>query len=147
MNARFALTGTLTSALGLLLNGAAYALVLKGFYQSHPAGPPEFVGQLHREPGQLVGWALAVSALAMGFLVTVVMRWSGTRTFLDGLRRGTILGLLFWACVNFGLFASSHVFSQAAALVDWVCSALCMALCAAFAAWMLGRGPAAASAR
>lgn len=50
-----------------------------------------------------------------------------------------MIGGLYWAGIDFGLYASSNNFSLPSTLVDIVLSALCMALSAAFAAWMLHR--------
>ena len=91
-------------------------------------------------PGELVGWAMAVTALTMGFLITTVMHWAGARSFGSGLKYGSILGLLFWASVNFGLYASSHYFSTASVFADYASSTAVMTLSSAVAAWILGRG-------
>jgi hypothetical protein len=140
MNKRFLLSGLAATCANLLLHAAVYFLFLKEFYRSYPAGSEEFVKQLNRPADQLVGWAMAISALTMGFLIAAVMRWAGARTFIAGLKYGAILGSLFWVSVNFGIFASSHVFSAASVLVDCVCSSSVMTLSSAVAAWVLGRG-------
>jgi hypothetical protein len=140
MNARFIITGLLTSALNLLLHGAAYALILKDFYRSHPAGSEAFVKELHRSPDELIGWAMAATSLTMGFFITMVMKWSGAKTLVAGLRSGALVGFLFWSSVNFGLYASSRSFSRESVFVDLASSGLCMTIAAAFAAWMLNRG-------
>jgi hypothetical protein len=82
-------------------------------------------------------WALVASALALGFLITIVVRWSGAKGVVAGLESGAIFGFLYWAGINFGLYSSSNHFSLPSTLVDLVCSALCMTLSAGFAAWML----------
>jgi hypothetical protein len=61
MNKRFLATGLVTSFSSLLLNAAAYVLVLKDVYRAHPTVSEEFMGQLHRPPGQLIVWAMAVT--------------------------------------------------------------------------------------
>ncbi len=137
--ARFVVTGLTTSLLNLVLHAAVYVVFLKDFFAAHPAGSPEFLQQLNKGMDQLVPWSLALSALALGFFVTIVVRWSGAATFGSGLRAGLVVGGLYWAGINFGLYASSNMFSLASTLVDLVCSALCMAASAAFAAWMLHR--------
>ena len=134
------ISGLVTSATNLVLHAAIYFIFLKEFFRSHPAGSQEFVSQLHRSPDQLVGWAMAVTSLAMGFLITTVIKWSRATTFLSGLKKGFVLGFLFWASVNFGLFASSNYFSVESVFVDYACSAAVMTLAAAVSAWMLGRG-------
>ena len=140
MKRAFFLSGLVTSAANLVLHAAVYFLFLKEFYRAHPAGTQEFVKQLHRGPDELVGWAMAVTSLAMGFLITTVIKWSGATTFLSGLRKGCILGLLYWGSVNFALYASSHFFSRESVFVDFVCSSTVMTIAAAVSAWMLGRG-------
>lgn len=139
MNARFLLTGLLTSALNLVLHVGLYVVFLRDFFAAHPAGPPEFLRQLNRGLDELVPWALVASALALGFFITVVVRWSGAKGVVSGLRSGAVMGSLYWAGINFGLYASSHNFSLPSTIADLVCSALCMTLSAGFAAWMLNR--------
>jgi hypothetical protein len=134
---RFVLTVACTSLVHLTLHVAAYALVLRHVYRAFPAGTPEFVQQLVRPAGELVIWAMAVTTLSMGWFITTVIKWSGARSAAEGLKRGVVLGLLFWTAVNSGLYASSHQFSLPSVLADTPVSALCMALASAFAAWML----------
>jgi hypothetical protein len=140
MKKRFLLSGLATSVSSLLLNAAAYFLVLKDVYRAHPTISEEFMKQLHRPSDQLIAWAMAVTALAMGFLVATAMKWSGARTFASGLRRGFVFAALFWGAVNFGLYASSNYFSSQAVFVDYACSVTAMTLSAALAAWILGQG-------
>lgn len=140
MNKNFLISGLITTLINLLLNAVAYIFILKDFYQSHPAVSEEFMRQLHRQPDQLIIWAMVATSLLMGFLITTTMKWSGAKTFMSGLKNGTIIGFLFWGSVNFGLYASSNFFSQATVFVDLLCSATAMTISAAFAAWMLGAG-------
>jgi hypothetical protein len=83
---------------------------------------------------------MAVTSLTMGFLITTVIKWARATTFIAGLKKGLVLGLLFWASVNSGLYASSHHFSLESAVADTACSAAVMTIAAAVAAWTLGRG-------
>ncbi|MFK0730634.1 MAG: hypothetical protein ACIWVG_05600 [Gloeotrichia echinulata HAB0833] len=140
MNKNFFLTGLLTTVVNLLLNVAAYLFILKDFYQSHPAVSEEFMKQLHRPPEQLIVWAMVVTSLAMGFLITTVMKWSGAVSFSSGLKFGFLFAFLFWSSINFGLYASSNFFSQASGFTDTACSVASMTISGAVAAWMLGRG-------
>jgi hypothetical protein len=140
VNKKFLISGLVTTVVNLLLHAANYFFILKSFYQSYPAGSEEFMKQLHRPPGQLIVWAMVVTSLAMGFLITLVIKWSGATTFTAGLKNGFLFSLLFWASVNFGLYASSNLFSQTTVFVDYACSTAAMTISAAVAAWMLGRG-------
>ncbi|MDP3150650.1 MAG: hypothetical protein Q8N83_16140 [Ignavibacteria bacterium] len=138
MNKKFLISGLITTVINLLLNAVAYIFILKDFYHSHPAVSEEFMKQLHRQPGQLIVWAMVVTSLAMGFLITTVIKWSGATSFSSGLKNGFILAFLFWGSVNFGLYASSNFFSQTTVFVDYACSVTAMTISGAVAAWMLG---------
>jgi hypothetical protein len=83
---------------------------------------------------------MVVTSLSMGFLITIVMKWSGANTFVSGLKNGSVFSLLFWGSVNFGLYASSNHFSQTAVFVDYACSVIALTIASAVAAWLLGRG-------
>lgn len=140
MNKKFLITGLITTVINLFLHTANYFLILKYFYRSYPALSEECMKQLHRSPEQLIVWAMVVTSLSMGFLITIVMKWSGAKTFIEGLKNGFIFSFLFWASVNFGLYASSNFFSQTTVFVDYVCSVSAMTISGAVSAWQLGRG-------
>lgn len=140
MNKKFLVSGLIITVVNLLLNAAAYIFILKDFYHSHPVISEEFMKQLHRQPGQLIVWAMVVTSLAMGFLITTVIKWSGAKTFASGLKYGSVFAFLFWGSVNFGLYASSNFFSQTTVFVDYACSVTAMTISGAIAAWLLGRG-------
>jgi hypothetical protein len=138
VNKKFILAGFVATVVNLLLNAVFYFIFLEDFYASHPTVSEEFMKQLHRE--ELIGWAMVVTSVTMGFFIATVIHWSGATTFISGLKNGLITGFLFWTSVNFGLYASSNHFSQASVFVDTPCSATAMAISAAAAAWTLGRG-------
>lgn len=139
MNKKFLVIGLITSVINLLLHTANYFLILKYFYHSYPALSEECMKQLHRTPEKLVVWAMVVTSLSMGFLITIVIKWAGAKTFKAGLKYGFLFSFLFWASVNFGLYASSNFFSQTTVFVDFACSAVAMTFSAAVSAWLLGR--------
>ena len=140
MNKKFLISCLITSVINLLLNAAAYVFILKDFYQSHPAVSEEFRNQLSRPLDQLIMWAMVVTSLSMGFLITIVMKWAGANTFVSGLKYGFVFSLLFWGSVNFGLYASSNFFSTTSVFIDYACSVTVMTIAAAVAAWLLGSG-------
>lgn len=135
----FVIAGFATSVVNLCLNAFAYKILLKDFYHSHSAISAECMKQLHREPNELILWAMVITSLSMGFLITMIMKWSGANDFRSGLKNGLITAVLFWGSVNFGLYASSNFFSQTTVFVDYACSVTAMTISAAFSAWMLGR--------
>lgn len=139
MNKKFIIAGLTTTIVNLLLHTVAYVIILKDVYHSYPAVSEEFTKQLSRPPDQLIVWAMAVTSFAMGFLITMVMQWAGAKTFLSGLKYGFIFSLLFWASVNFGLYASSNHFSTTSVFVDYACSVSAMTIAFGISAWLFGK--------
>lgn len=137
MTSRFLITGILTSVVNLILHAAAYILFLKNIFRAHPPLSEEFSKQLSRP--QLVIWAMFITSLTMGFFITLIMKWSPAKNFKSGLKYGSIAGYLFWASVNFGLYASSNYFSAFSVFIDFLCSGTVMMLACAFSAWILNR--------
>lgn len=140
MQKNFILSGFIATIVNLLLNAGAYFLFLKEVFAAHPPVSEAFQKQLVRPAGQLVGWAMVVTSLTMGFFIATVIKWSGARTFVTGLKKGFIIAFLFWTSVNFGLYASSNHFSLTGVLADLPCSITAMTIAAAVAAWISGRG-------
>ncbi|MBL7804204.1 MAG: hypothetical protein JNL02_10750 [Saprospiraceae bacterium] len=138
-NKNFILAGFSATVINLAMNAGAYFLFLKDVFEAHPPVSAEFQQQLVRPSGELVGWAMAVTSITMGFFIAMVIRWSGARTFASGLKKGLLVGFLFWSSVNFGLYASSNHFSPTGVWADLPCSAMAMAVAAAVAAWVLGK--------
>lgn len=140
MSKIFILSGIIASIINLIINASTYFLFLKDVFEKHPPVSATFQAQLVRPADQLVGWAMTATSLAMVFFIATVIQWSGARTFGSGLKKGLIIGFLFWSSVNFGLYASSNHFSLVGVWADLPCSALAMAVAAAAAAWVLGKG-------
>jgi hypothetical protein len=140
MSKKFLITGLVTTVINLLLNAGTYFIFLKSVFEKHPPVSAAFQKQLVRPADQLIGWAMVVTSLAMGFFIATVIKWSGARTFVSGLKKGFIVAILFWSSINFGLYASSNHFSLVGVLADLACSVTAMTISAAIAAWMLDRG-------
>lgn len=140
MKKNYFLSGLAATVVNLLLNAGAHFLFLKNINKAYPPVSEEFQKQLVLPADQLIGWALAVSALTMGFFIATVIKWSGAKTVESGLKKGFIVAFLFWASVNFGLYSSSNHFSLVGVLADLPCSVTAMTISGAVAAWILGRG-------
>jgi hypothetical protein len=140
MNKNFILSGLAATVVNLLVNAGSYFLFLKDVFEKYPPVSVEFQKQLVRQPDQLIGWAMVVTSLAMGFFIATVIKWSGARTFVSGLKNGFVVAFLYWSSINFGLYASSNHFSLVGVLTDLPCSVSAMTLAAAVSAWIFGKG-------
>jgi hypothetical protein len=139
MKARFVAISFATALINLVLHAGTFFIFLKDFYAAYPAGSAAYLQQLNRPANELVIWALLLSSVAFGFLITTAIKWSGARTFGSGLKKGLVLGLLFWTAINFGLYSAQNIFSLPGVFADLVCSVLAMTISAAASAWMLGK--------
>lgn len=139
LNKNFMLSGLTATIVNLLLNAGAYFFFLKHVFDAYPPVSAEFHKQLTRPSDQLIGWAMVVTSLTMGFFIATVIKWSGARTFESGLKKGFIVAFLFWSSINFGLYASSNHFSKVGVFADLACSITAMTIAAAVSAWILGR--------
>ncbi|HYK46765.1 MAG TPA: hypothetical protein VEV83_16420 [Parafilimonas sp.] len=135
----FLLSAFVTAVILFILNAVVFLIFLGNFFQTHPAVSPEFMKQLYRPNDELIWWAVVLSAIAIGFLVTTVTKWSGARTFISGLRTGIIFGFLLLCAVDFGLLGSTNNFTTAGALADLLCSTTTITISSGVAAFMLGR--------
>ena len=139
MKRNFFIAGFITTIVNLILHAGNYLFFLKAFFEKHPSVSVEFTKQLARPPDQLIKWAMVVTSLSMGFLITIAMKWSRAYSFLTGLKNGFLFSLLFWSSVNFGLYASSNHFSTPGVFADLACSVTAMTISAGVAGWVLGR--------
>ena len=140
MTKKFLAAGLVTTVALFLLNGIAYVAVLRNVFHSYHAVSEAFTSQLYRPDDQLIWWAVIGCSVAIGFLVTTVINWSGARTFASGVKSGFIFGFLFLCSVDLGLYASTNNFTLTGALADMACSTTTVTISSSIAAWMLGRG-------
>ena len=82
-----------------LLGGLIYEVILGGFYEANLGSA---TGVLRELP---IWWALVVSQLGLGAVVTYVFLHADVATASDGIRTGAIFGLLFGIAMAFDLYA------------------------------------------
>jgi len=139
MNKHYFLAAMVTSIVLFIENALVYVFILKDFFQNHPAVSPEFMKQLYKPDDQLIIWAVVVCSLSIGLLVTTIIKWSGARSFMGGLKSGFVFAVLFLFSVDFGLLSSTNNFTTAGAFADIICSTATITLSAGVAAWILGK--------
>ncbi len=122
-----------------LLGGLIYAVILAGFYESNLGSA---TGVLREQP---IAWALLLSQLGLGGLVTYVFVHADVATAAEGLKTGAIFGLLFGIAMAFDLYGVTNWSNLTVALVEPFVTAARMAIAGAVIGWTLGRiGPATA---
>ena len=83
------LRGTVSGGIVLFLLGwLVYGLLLMSYMTAN-------TNQCAARPqAEMVWWAMIVSNLLSAFFLTLVLKWSGAKEILDGLKIGAIFGVL-----------------------------------------------------
>jgi uncharacterized membrane protein YbaN (DUF454 family) len=67
--------------------------------------------------GEMTWWAMILSNLTLGLLISLVFSWSNTRGVRDGAKVAAILGLLMAASFDLSSYSMSNLFNNITALV------------------------------
>lgn len=127
--------GTIAGGIAFfLLGGLIYAVLLRDFYAANLGSA---TGVMRDLP---ILWAMVVSQLGMGALVTWLFLNVGVTTALDGLKTGAVFGLLFGIAVSLDLYSVTNWSNMTVALVEPFVTGGRIALVGAFIGWTLGWG-------
>lgn len=85
-------------------------------------------------------WAMVVSQLAMGAVVTYVFLLSDVFSASNGLKTGAIIGLLLGIAISFDLYSVTNWSNASVAFVEPLVWIVRTALAGAAIGWTLGRG-------
>lgn len=86
---------------------------------------------MNRPMGDMVWWAIIVSNLLSALLLTLVLKWSGAKGIMDGLKTGAIFGFLLSLSIDLGYWSMTTMFNNSLALlVDVLVATLFWALVA-----------------
>ncbi len=116
---------------GTVFGGIAYFLIgwlvwgilLMDFYAAN------YSQVLNRPETDMVWWAMIVSNLATALLLTLILKWSGAKVIMDGLKIGTIVGFLFSLSVDFSFYSMTTMFNDLSGIaVDLVVNSAVMAV-------------------
>jgi hypothetical protein len=90
---------------------------------------------------EMIWWAMIVSNLAFGFLLSVVFSWSNTTGIMAGARVGGIIGLLLSGSMDLGMYAMTSMFSSLTPMfVDIMVYSVMSVIAGAFVAAAMGLG-------
>jgi hypothetical protein len=118
-----------------LLGWLVYGILLMNFTKAN-------YNQCSMRPmEEMIWWAMILSNLAFGFLLSVVCGWSNTTRFIDGAKMGAVLGLLLGLSIDLSFYSMSTMYSNLTAiLVDIIAYTFMTAVAGAVVAWVMGMG-------
>ncbi|MFQ5530243.1 MAG: hypothetical protein ACE5FP_07815 [Gemmatimonadota bacterium] len=128
------LIGTIAGGVAFfILGGLIYGVLLAGFYEANLGSA---IGVVRDVP---VWWALIVSQLGMGAVLTYVFLHADVATGSDGLKIGAVFGLLFGIAIAFDLYSVTNWSNMTVAFVEPVVTTVRIALAGTVIGWTLGR--------
>jgi hypothetical protein len=128
------LTGGLTGAITFIVVSAAGIYMVFGDY---------YYANLTcwREEKDMVIWAGVLSALVLGFLLSIIFSRSNTTGIIPGAKYGAILGFLVMSFMDFTMYAGSLVFNNLSIIMfDIVINTCAISITGGVVAWVMGMG-------
>ncbi len=84
---------------------------------------------LNRPDNEMIWWALILSNLVLAALQTLTLKWSGAKSWTDGLKTGALVGALYALSVDLGIYSmTTMITSITGVFVDTLAYALIMAV-------------------
>ncbi|MCY1720815.1 hypothetical protein OU798_10695 [Prolixibacteraceae bacterium Z1-6] len=107
------LKGTVFGGLTFFVLGwIVYGILLSGFMEANSNGCA------NRADSDMVWWAMIVSNLFLGLLLTLVLNWSGAKGIADGLKTGALFGLLMSLSMDLGMYSMTTLYDLKFLIVD-----------------------------
>ncbi len=115
-----------------LANWFVYGILLKNYMAAN-------YNQCFMKPMEdMTWWALILSNLSLGFLLTIVISWSNSTSVIAGAKVGGILGLLFTLFIDLQFYAMSNMFHDLSVVfVDLIASVIILITGGAVIAWVM----------
>jgi hypothetical protein len=114
------LKGTLFGGIAYFLLGwLVYGILLADFMMSNFNQCP------NRPMEEMIWWAMILSNLIYALFLTLILKWSGAKDWIDGLKTGALVGFLYAATIDFSFYSMTTMFNNFGALiVDLIVSTL-----------------------
>lgn len=88
-----------------------YGVLLMKFMAAH-------MNQCAARPDeQMVWWAMILASLLVAFLLTLILKWSQSKSWLDGLIKGAIFGFLIAAMMDFSTWSMTTMYATLLPLI------------------------------
>ena len=117
------LRGTIFGGIAFFFLGwVVYGMLLADFMAAHSDG------SLNRPNDQMIMWAMILSNLVLGLLVTLVLKWSGAVSIVDGLKTGAIFGFLMGLTMDLMMYSMTTQYDLTALFVDVIVYTVMLAI-------------------
>jgi hypothetical protein len=142
MSTKRVLIGTVVAGITMFLLGwLIYGMLLMDFMSANCDQT------MSRPPEEMIMWAIALSNLVSGLMLSLVLDWSGRLTAGGGAKTGAILGFLIALSFDLAMYSMTTMFSNASVIVvDTIASCVLFTIAGAVTGWAMGKWGGAATA-
>ena len=92
-----------------------------------------------RSMEEMIWWAMILSNLAFGFLLSIIFSWTDTKGMLAGAKIAGIIGLLIAISIDFSMYSMSTMFLHfTTVFVDIIAYTLMTTIAGVLIAWVMG---------
>ncbi len=70
-----------------------------------------------RPDGLMIWWAMILASFILALFLTLVLKWSGTKGIVDGIKTGALFGILFGLSTDLSNYSMSTMFNNLTALI------------------------------
>ena len=81
-----------------------------------------------RPDAEMVWWAMIVSNFTLAMLVTLVLKWSGAKSAMDGIKTGAIFGVLMGLSMDLMMYSMTTLYNFTALIVDVIAYTIIVAV-------------------
>ena len=129
------LTGGLAGAITFIVASAGIMMVFGNYAFAN------LTNSCWREEQDIVYWAGLLSALVLGFLLSIIYSRSKTTGIISGAKYGAILGFLVMSFMDFTMYAVTLVFNNLSTIMlDIVINTCAISITGGVVAWVMGMG-------
>lgn len=84
---------------------------------------------MNRPEAEMIWWAMIVSNLVYALFLTLILKWSGAKGLIDGLKTGALIGLLLSLTLDLSFYSMTTMFNSFGVIgVDIVASTFMAAM-------------------
>ena len=106
------LKGTLIGGiLFFLLGWLVWGVLLSGYMAENVNAA------FNRPENEMIWWALIVSNLLIGLLMTLILKWAGVNSVNSALKTGAIFGLLYALSIDLSMYSMTNAISNIMVIV------------------------------
>ncbi|MCG6190718.1 DUF1761 family protein [Maribellus maritimus] len=117
------LRGTIFGGIAFFFLGwVVYGMLLADFMAAHSDA------SLNRPDDQMIWWAMILSNLVLGLLVTLVLKWSGATSIADGIKTGAIFGFLMGLTMDLMMYSMTTQYDLTVVFVDVIVYTILLAI-------------------